>query len=894
VATSIALALVVSGLVWLAVRWWRAGGGPPVHWLDHGDQLASMTSTVLTAAGVVLAYLVWRRPNGGRRSVAEPASPQRAGGDRESGEGQVAGGPPRQLPREAVWFTGRTAELERLLSMGPDPGRATAVVISAIDGMAGVGKTALAVYAAHRMVERFPDGQLFIDLHGFTATVAPVRPAEALDRLLRMLGVPGEQIPAGVDDRAALWRSVLAGRRMLIVLDNAATEAQVAPLLPGAAGCLVLVTSRRRLAGLEATHTVSLDTLPVADAVAMFASTAGQLRLVGESRELVVEAVELCGRLPLAIRIAAARLTDRPVWALADLVARLRDEDLRLAALADPERMRSVTAALELSYQQLDAGSQRMYRLLGLHPGPDLDLYAAAALADIPGERSRVLLDRLISAHLLQEPAHGRYKFHDLVRAHAITVAEAEPGRRAALALLLDHYQHTAAAAMDVGYPYERQRRPQVPPARTPGPDLSAPASALGWLDVELPNLLAAARYATEHGRAEYILDLSAILHRHLWIRGRFRDAERLYHRALTTARATGHRAGQRTALVALGDVQLLQGRYESAADHFRQGLRIARSTGDRAGEATPLVGLGRAHRHQGDYEQAADRFGQGLRIARTTGNHTSELDALVGLADIHGVMGRYEQAASHYGAALQIACATGNRAGEVHALVGLGRVDLWQGRYEQAADHFGQVLRISRSTGNRGGELNALNGLGHAYRRAGRHAEAIDHYRQALLIARATRHRISELNALNGLAWLDRHQGRHRQAVDHYQNLLDIAQDSGDRYYEFEAWQGLGRLQHAAGQPETAVAHHAQALTLADDLGRPDGQARAHDGLAHAHHTLHHNEQARRHWQRGLEILVALGADDAEEEQVTVAAIRAHLRGLDPQSPNNLTGGGA
>ena len=371
---------------------------------------------------------------------------------------------PRQLPAPPQLFTGRTIELAELDKIHD----ASTVVITAIDGMAGVGKTALAVQAAHQMVERYPDGQLFIDLHGYTAGVAPVEPGAALDWLLRSLGVPGDRIPAELDQRAGLYRSRLAEQRMVIVLDNAATEAQVLPLLPGAPGCVVLVTSRRRLPGLDHTHTLSLDTLPLLDAIALLRQTAGEDRLAGQPPELVAELVELCGHLPLAIRIAAARLRSHPTWDLTHLVRRLRDQQHRLVELQAGQR--SVTAALDLSYQDLAADQQRAYRRLGLHPGPDIDQYAAAALLDATLREAGRLLEQLLEAHLLNEPTLGRYRFHDLTRAHAAHTAtrdETDDGHTA-LDRLLDYYRHTAAVAMDTAYPYEREYRPQVPAAPAP------------------------------------------------------------------------------------------------------------------------------------------------------------------------------------------------------------------------------------------------------------------------------------------------------------------------------------------------------------------------------------------------------------------------------------------
>jgi DNA-binding SARP family transcriptional activator/tetratricopeptide (TPR) repeat protein len=781
------------------------------------------------------------------------------------GTGSIASYPvvPRQLPAPPVMFTGRATELADL-DRAHDP---TTVVVHAVDGMAGIGKTALAVQAAHRIADRYPDGQLFIDLHGYTEGVAPVEPAEALDRMLRALGIGGEQIPNGLEDRAALYRSRLADQRVLVVLDNAAAETQVAPLLPGAPGCLVLVTSRHRLAGLDHARAVSLEVLPVADAFTLFTDTVGATRLAGQPPELLAELIELCGRLPLAIRIAAARLRSHPTWTLADLVERLRDQQHRLSELEAGQR--SVTAALDLSYRHLSPGQQRTYRLLSLHPGLEFDAYATAALLDSGLQQAQRMLDQLVGVHLLLEPAAGRYRFHDLVRAHAAATGEHIGG--AALDRLLDHYRHTASLAMDAAHPYERERRPRVPAARTPAPD----HADQGWLDAELPNLLAAARYAAEHGRPEHVGDLSRILHRHLRSRGRYHEAEALHHQALAASQG----AGTVPAQVCLGWVYLVQGRYGQATDHLGQALRAA---GEPAGGLDALIGLGLVDWLQARHQPALDQLGQALQLARDLGHRAGELDALAGLGLIHQMQGRYEQAAIHFEQALQIARATGNRTGERVALIGIGNVSLWLGRYEQAAVHHRQALRIASAAGDRPGELVARNGLGQVQRVQSRYVQAIPHYRQALQIARAIGHRAGELAALNGLGQIQLRLGQYAEAADRFGQLHDLARAVGDHNFEYEAWQGLGRLRCATGDPDAAIVHHGRALELAGELGQPLDQARAHDGLARAHHALDRHEDARRHWAEALDILTRVGVDHTDDEEASVLAIRTRLADLD------------
>jgi DNA-binding SARP family transcriptional activator/tetratricopeptide (TPR) repeat protein len=631
----------------------------------------------------------------------------------------VSSAVPRQLPAPAPTFTGRVVELAELDKIHD----ASTVVITAIDGMAGVGKTALAVQAAHQMVERYPDGQLFIDLHGYTEGVAPVQPGEALDWLLRALGVPGERIPADLDQRAALYRSRLAPLRMVIVLDNAATEAQVRPLLPGAPGCVVLVTSRRRLAGLDHTHTLSLDILPRPDAVALLRETVGDHRLAAQPGDPADELVELCGRLPLAIRIAAARLRAHPSWDLVNLVTRLRDQQQRLAELVAGAR--SVTAALDLSYQDLSPDQRRTYRLLGRHPGPDIDAFAAAALLDSTPSDAGRRLEQLLEAHLLQEPVPGRYRFHDLTRAHAAHTAVGDPTDAEAIDRLLDFYRHTARAAMDTAYPYEHEQRPARTSA-TAGPDVADPASALDWLDSELPNLLATAKYAADHDRGGHLLHLSCILHWHLRTRAAYDDAEALHRLALATARAIGAQAAEPESLIGLGNIHRMRGRYDQATDHYQQALGLARAIGHQAAQAQALVSLGVVHRLQGRYEKSADRYQQGLRLVRATGSRGGELEALSGLGHVHRMQGRFDQASDHFGQALQLARTAGDRTAELQALNGLGTVRRAQGRYALAAEHHQQALQLARATGHRTGELNALTNLGHIHRIQGRPEPAL------------------------------------------------------------------------------------------------------------------------------------------------------------------------
>ncbi|MFI7697905.1 ATP-binding protein [Nonomuraea sp. NPDC049480] len=750
---------------------------------------------------------------------------------------------PQQLPADVAAFVGRARELTVLGDVG-EGGDAATVVITAIDGMAGVGKTALAVHAAHQLASRFPDGALFVDLHGYTQGMAAVDPADTLARMLGVLGVPGESIPQHVDDRAALYRSVLADRRMLIVLDNAADEAQVRPLLPGTAGCLVLVTSRRRLLGLDEARTVSVDVLPPADAIALFSGTAGEERVADAPREVLAEVVRRCGLLPLAIRLAATRLKAHPTWNVGHLLERLEEHQRLLSELHAGQR--SVTAALDLSYQELAAAEQRAYRLLGLHPGADIAADAAAALLATTTGQAAMLLDRLLEIHLLQEPTPGRYRFHDLIRTHAATAAagqESESDRRAALTRLLDHYSQAASAAMDRLYPYEADTRPRPPSGTASMPDT---ATATTWLDAELANLLSLARHAADHGFSTHIQHLSATLHRCLRTRGRYAEAETLHTQALSAARTAADRAGEMEALLGLGEIHRIQGHYDMGIEDATRASDIARAIGHRSGELRALNSLACIHIGREERSPAAWYVAQALTIAQAVGNRTGELDALITSGNVHRAMGQYQQ----------------------------------------GIEHLAQALRIARLIGHRTGELRALIGLGYVHLRRGEPGPATDYFTQALSLARDTEHRIGELSSLTGLGHLHRIQGRHQQARNCYRQVIDHAREIGNRNWQFEAIHGMGRLQHDCGRYDQALDSHRQALRLASGLDQPSDQVRAHDGLAHAHAALGEHDPAQRHWTQALTIMNALGIDRMDERGIDVATIRTHLARLDPANP--------
>lgn len=734
---------------------------------------------------------------------------------------------PAQLPADLSTFAGRDADLAELLALCR--GRSGPVAIVSVDGMAGVGKTALVVHAAHRLVADYPDGQLFLDLHGFAEGIDPVGVPEALARLLRFLGVTDDRMPAAVEDRAALYRSVLADRRVLIVLDNAAGEAQVRPLLPGMPGCLALITSRRQLSGLDTARPLSLDVLPAADAATLFASVAGPDRTAGEPAELVGTVVDLCGRLPLAVRLAAARLRARRAWSLAHLVSRLRDEGHRLAELSGGER--GVTTAIDLSYRELTAGQRRLFRLLGLHNGPDIDVPAAAALADLAADDAERMLDELLDVNLLLQHEPGRYRLHDLIRTRAGQICrqeEPEPERITAAEKLLGYYARTAAAAAGLIAPYAE------PPAS--GESFSDKRFAAAWLDAELANLLASVTLAKEYHRHAHVVHLSARLDHYLFTTARYDIAETLHTDAVAAAQTLGDRSGEVTALNELAKVRALVGAYGPATECFGRALDVAQRFADRGGELQALRGIGNSEHRLGRLEPADERYRAALRIAREIGDRQGELDVLRGMGDIRRM----------------------------------------RGEHEPAVECFEQALRLARAVGDQRGELDALHGLGNVHITWQHHASAVECLAAALRLAAATADRRGELQVLNGLGGAHLGLDQHGEATDYFQRALDLARDVGNRNQEFEALLGLGHTRVGAGHPAEALRHHADALAVATELGQADDQARAHHGLATAHDALGAREHAHEHWRQALDIIDRLGLSGLEE--VSSEEIHARL----------------
>ncbi len=653
------------------------------------------------------------------------------------------------LPRDIAAFTGREGELHRLLRAAED-GHAPVISIHTVDGMAGVGKTALVTHAAHQLAKRYPDGHRFVDLHAHTAGQPAADPADVLATLLITIGISPQSLPDTMEERAALWRDRLAGLRMLLILDNAASPDQVEPLLPASQECLVLVTSRRRLIALDGAEPLPLDILPPDQAARLFTRLARRTPTDAD-HSAVTEAVRLCGHLPLAITLLAGRLAHHPAWDLTTFTDEFAATQDRLGELEASDR--AVAAAFDLSYQDLSPHLQHLFRHLGLHPGPDIDPYATAALTDVPLAQARRHLDTLYTDHLIEEPTPHRYRLHDLLREYARTLTTQDPTetRTQATQRLLNYYTHTAQTA---DHHLDATPRPHIHTVTAPdvAPDLTTRERALAWMRAEHPNLIACAHHATDDPQPTHFIALAHAMAAYLNQQGPWYQALTLHQGAAKAARHANNLHGEADALQDLGRVRRLTGDYAGAGELAGQALELYRTLGNRHGEANALQDLGWVRRLTGDFAGAGELAGQALELYRTLGNRHGEANALQDLGRARQLTGDYAGAGELAGQALELYRTLGNRHGEANALQDLGWVRRLTGDYAGAGELAGQALELYRTLGNRHGEANALQDLGRVRQLTGDYAGAGELAGQALELYRTLGNRHGEAVALRNL----------------------------------------------------------------------------------------------------------------------------------------------
>ncbi|MFC6092932.1 ATP-binding protein [Saccharothrix lopnurensis] len=638
---------------------------------------------------------------------------------------------PHQLPAPPSPFVGRREELDRLDAAVAN---SSTVVVSAIAGAGGIGKTWLALNWSHRDLGRFPDGQLFVDLRGFSPDGEPMDPAVAVRGFLDALGVDPGRIPVDPHAQAALFRGLVGDRRMLLVLDNAADTAQVTPLLPGGDTCTVLVTSRRRLAGLITAHDahhLPLDVLADDEARALLTHRLDPGRLAAEPAA-VAELIALCGGFPLALSIVAAHAHTRPQLTLTALAAELRD--LGLDALDDDDPTASLPTVLSWSLRSLTPDQATALALLGIAPGPDIGLPAAASLTGLPPGTARAVLRGLVQASLIGEDARGHHRMHDLIRRHAADTAATLPRRTRdeALRRVVDHYLHTAHAA-DRHLMADRVPAELDPPE--PGTHLNPPtdyAAALAWFDAEHPNLLVAQRTAAATGRHRAAWGLAWALTTFHHRRGHLHDRLAVWRIGLAAAECLPDPVARTLAHRYSGRACADLGRYDEAEEHLRQVLVLAERAGDADRQARAHQEFTRLWALRGDNAKALEHATHALRLQRALDDRVGEALSLNLVGWYEALLGDYDRAREHCRAALALQREHHAREGEAMSLDSLGYVDHRTGHHDRAVEHYRQALAVFRELGHSYAEADSLEGLGHPYAALGRVDRAREVWRQA------------------------------------------------------------------------------------------------------------------------------------------------------------------
>jgi tetratricopeptide (TPR) repeat protein len=732
----------------------------------------SWASVAALTAGVAAFLQAWRGSSSGERAarvaVQQPsAAPLPAQVTRPLYE------PPSQLPPDIGDFTGRdarVAEIKRIL-LDRRHRQATALRIVTIAGKGGIGKTALMVHVAHQLKHAFPDGQLFVDLRGFEPQA--LHPIDVLADFLRALGAEGQSIPQGADERVRMFRSRIAGHAVLVVLDNAANEAQVRPLLPGAATCAVLVTSRSPLAGLEGTTPIVLDVLEPEPALELLRKLAGRKR-VDDELQAAARIVEFCGYLPLAVRIAGARLAARQHWKLDRFLERLAVERNRLSELHAGDL--DVRSTFTLSYTGLGHEERRAFRLLGLLNAKDFPAWTLAALMDSGIARAEGLLERLVDAQLLdvaKEDPTGtlRYEFHDLLRALARERLEEEPAAERAIALerLVGGYVALATGAEELFQPGELRKRGAA--LRWSPGDL-ATTTLLGdpveWLTTERPSLLAAIDQAFEAGLWEATWELAHALAPFFEMRAHWNEWERTHALALEASRRSGNHLAEAVVLYDLGALDRDRGNTGGAIDKYAWAADRFQEIGDEHGEAIAYLGLGIVYRNQGRWEKAAFQLNTSLATLKRLGDRRLAAQAMRSLAIVMGAQRDLDASIAKFQQSIRVFQELGDRRAEAYNWRGLGEAQLRQGEWEHAISSYEASLAMVRALRDRRGEARALQGLGRVKSAQAALAEALRYFEEALEIARVVGDGVLEAEILRDIA------ARHEKPISPESNQDD------------------------------------------------------------------------------------------------------------------------
>lgn len=767
------------------------------------------------------------------------------------------------LPRDTRDFTGRGREL-RLLREALTGGDGYALPLAVLHGMPGIGKTALAVHAAHRLADAYPAGQLYVDLHGFSGR-RPFDPAEALAFLLHAVGADGE-LPDTLDARAAKWREWTARHRVLVVLDNARDAAQVRPLLPGSAGCLAIVTSRNRLVGLDGATSLLVDALPAQDAAALFTRIAGSAR-TSRDPETLERLVEACGHHPLATTLLAGRFRHREIWDLRHLLERLTQTRDPLGEL-DSEVF---VSAYRFSYAELSSGTGRLLRLLALNPGPDLTAAAAVALSGAgtgsAAEGVRRSIEELLDCHLLTEPMLGRYQLHDLTRAFALRmcVAEEPPNaREEAVDRLLTYYLASAHRAHHLTHPRHQTLEPEHGSGYAAA--FGDAREAAAWLEAERPNLLASARSAAAE-RLEHAAFFPHALAPSLRTWGSWAVANELYGAAVEALRSRPDPMLLARTLVEAADVLAQTGPGE-ALSCAGEALALFQDLHDLPGCADASFQASRAHLAAGHTGPCLRMVAQARALYRELGDPHGEGACL----NVEGAAlyqaGRYDEALGRARRMLRILEGRGDLLGQIRALNNIGEIHHIQGRVHEAHDHYERSRVLAERLGGVR-ELAILDtNQGSVYQAMGDTARALASFRRALESHRARGDALGEANALIGLGGAHVEIGDGDEALLHFSRAEEVARSIDSVFERSRALLGVAGVHEMASRPDVAREVYGQARDLAERSGSRLTLARALAGLARTSQRLGRGEEAREYGSGAEEVYRSLGSE-AEAESL-------------------------
>jgi tetratricopeptide (TPR) repeat protein len=773
---------------------------------------------------------------------------------------------PRTLPRDTQSFTGRDAQLRRLDIETAAVESSQVAMVYSIGGLAGVGKTAFAVHAAHRLAPRFPDGQIFLPLHGHTPGQKPADPADAIATLLQICGFAATSIPADLEARVARWRDYLADRRMLLVYDDALDPKQVRSLLPGSGGSLVLITSRQHLIDLEDTKTLSLDVLDAHEATGLLIKLANRPDLTPDDPAASL-ITEQCSRLPLAIGLLARQLHHHPAWTAAHMADDLAAAQNRLDLLEAGSL--SVAAAFDLSYADLTADQQRLFRLLGLHPGTDVDSYAAAALDGTDVATARRCLIALYEHYLLTETSVGRYSLHDLIRQHArIKVASAQASERDDAAGRLLQYYLGGARAAEAVLSRQSRARPSysadLSPVHPALPDLAAGTSALAWARAERSNLLACLDHMTATGQHAQIVALTAAVASLLRLDVPWTDAIARHAAAARAARHVGDGQGEARALSDLGDISYLAGDYERARAAQQQALDTYRDLGDGLGQANALNDLGVVQEHIGNYPEAAEALNEAVNVYRELGDQRGLANTLSNIAVVYEHTGKFQDGAAALGEAEGIYRDLGMQIGLANTLIYLAAVWRMTGQYRKAIEALEEALLISGDLNHRLIRANALTYLGAVRECTFDYPAATEALKQALEIYEDLGQQLGRANALTFLGAVRERTGDYPAADEALALALDTYRRLGDRGGEAQALNTMGTLYRVRGFPDEAIACHQQALTLSEAIHSAWDEAHARAGLGRCAYASGDCPAARDYLLQAQVLFERLGTPEA------------------------------